>query len=64
MYCHLLERFFDDYGAVPVTDNLNLDKAAAPGALAAEMHQDALRADRCQLGAHLVFHAATTTGAS
>lgn len=24
MYCHLLERFFDDVGAVPVTDNLNL----------------------------------------
>lgn len=24
MFCHLLERFFDDAGAVPVTDNLNL----------------------------------------
>lgn len=24
MFAHLLERFFDDYGAVPVTDNLNL----------------------------------------
>ena len=24
MFCHLLERFFDDVGAVPVTDNLNL----------------------------------------
>lgn len=24
MYCHLLERFFDDLGAVPVTDNLCL----------------------------------------
>ncbi len=24
MFCHLLERFFDDVGAVPVTDNLNI----------------------------------------
>ena len=24
MFCHLLERFFDDVGAVPVTDNLCL----------------------------------------
>ena len=24
MYCHLLERFFDDVGSVPVTDNLSL----------------------------------------
>ena len=24
MFCHLLERFFDDVGAVPVTDGMNL----------------------------------------
>ncbi len=39
MFCHLLERFFDDMGAVPVTDNLNLSlmktvRAVAPTALA------------------------------
>ena len=39
MYCHLLERFFDDYGPVPVTDNLNLSlmrpiRAEAPRVLA------------------------------
>lgn len=39
MFCHLLERFFDDVGAVPVTDNLNLSlmrtvRAEAPRVLA------------------------------
>ena len=39
MFCHLLERFFDDYGPVPVTDNLNLSlmrtiRAEAPRVLA------------------------------
>ena len=39
MFCHLLERFFDDEGAVPVTDNLNLSlmrtvRAEAPRVLA------------------------------
>ena len=38
MFAHLLERFFDDVGAVPVTDNLNLSlmrtvRAEAPRAL-------------------------------
>lgn len=38
MFCHLLERFFDDVGAVPVTDNLNLSlmktvRAEAPRVL-------------------------------
>lgn len=39
MFCHLLERFFDDVGAVPVTDNLALSlmrtvRAEAPRVLA------------------------------
>ena len=39
MFCHLLERFFDDVGAVPVTDNLALSlmrtvRAEAPCVLA------------------------------
>ena len=39
MFCHLLERFFDDVDAVPVTDNLNLSlmrtvRAEAPRVLA------------------------------
>ncbi len=39
MFCHLLECFFDDYGPVPVTDNLNLSlmrtiRAEAPRVLA------------------------------
>lgn len=39
MFCHLLERFFDDVDAVPVTDNLNLSlmktvRSQAPRVLA------------------------------
>lgn len=46
MYCHLLERFFDDLGAVPVTDNLNLSlmktvRAEAPRVLADPENYDA-----------------------
>lgn len=46
MYCHLLERFFDDVGAVPVTDNLNLSlmktvRAEAPRVLAEPENYDA-----------------------
>lgn len=46
MYCHLLERFFDDVGAVPVTDNLNLSlmrtiRAEAPRVLADPENYDA-----------------------
>lgn len=46
MFCHLLERFFDDYGAVPVTDNLNLSlmktvRAEAPRVLADPENYDA-----------------------
>ena len=46
MYCHLLERFFDDYGAVPVTDNLNLSlmktiRTEAPRVLADPENYDA-----------------------
>ncbi|MCI8468089.1 MAG: iron-containing alcohol dehydrogenase [Eggerthellaceae bacterium] len=46
MFCHLLERFFDDYGAVPVTDNLNLSlmrtvRAEAPRVLAEPDNYDA-----------------------
>ena len=46
MYCHLMERFFDDYGAVPVTDNLNLSlmktvRAEAPRVLADPENYDA-----------------------
>lgn len=46
MFCHLLERFFDDYGAVPVTDNLNLSlmktvRAEAPRVLANPENYDA-----------------------
>ena len=46
MFCHLLERFFDDVGAVPVTDNLNLSlmntiRAEAPRVLADPENYDA-----------------------
>lgn len=46
MYCHLLERFFDDVGNVPVTDNLNLSlmktiRAEAPRVLADPENYDA-----------------------
>lgn len=46
MYCHLLERFFDDVGSVPVTDNLNLSlmktvRAEAPRVLAEPENYDA-----------------------
>ena len=46
MYCHLLERFFDDVDAVPVTDNLNLSlmktvRAEAPRVLAEPENYDA-----------------------
>ena len=46
MFCHLLERFFDDLGAVPVTDNLNLSlmntiRAEAPRVLADPDNYDA-----------------------
>ncbi len=46
MYCHLLERFFDDVGAVPVTDNLNLSlmrtvRAEAPRVMAEPDNYDA-----------------------
>ena len=46
MFSHLLERFFDDYGAVPVTDNLNLSlmktvRAEAPRVLADPENYDA-----------------------
>ncbi|WP_165247248.1 iron-containing alcohol dehydrogenase [Adlercreutzia sp. ZJ141] len=46
MFCHLLERFFDDVGAVPVTDNLNLSlmktvRAEAPRVLADPGNYDA-----------------------
>ena len=46
MFCHLLERFFDDVGAVPVTDNLNLSlmktvRSQAPRVLAEPENYDA-----------------------
>ncbi len=46
MFCHLLERFFDDVGSVPVTDNLNLSlmktvRAEAPRVLAEPDNYDA-----------------------
>lgn len=46
MFCHLLERFFDDVGAVPVTDNLCLSlmktvRAEAPRVLADPDNYDA-----------------------
>lgn len=46
MFCHLLERFFDDYGPVPVTDNLNLSlmktiRAEAPRVLVDPENYDA-----------------------
>lgn len=46
MFCHLLERFFDDVGAVPVTDNLNLSlmktvRAEAPRVLTDPENYDA-----------------------
>ena len=46
MFCHLLERFLDDVGAVPVTDNLNLSlmktvRAEAPCVLAEPDNYDA-----------------------
>ena len=46
MFCHLLERFFDDVGAVPVTDNLNLSlmktvRAEAPRVMAEPDNYDA-----------------------
>lgn len=46
MFAHLLERFFDDIGAVPVTDNLNLGlmktiRAEAPCVLANPENYDA-----------------------
>ncbi len=46
MFAHLLERFFDDVGAVPVTDNLNLGlmktvRAEAPRVLADPENYDA-----------------------
>lgn len=46
MFAHLLERFFDDLGVVPVTDNLNLSlmktvRAEAPRVLADPENYDA-----------------------
>lgn len=46
MFCHLLERFFDDVGLVPVTDNLNLSlmktvRAEAPRVLVDPDNYDA-----------------------
>ena len=46
MFCHLMERFFDDYAAVPVTDNLNLSlmktvRSEAPRVLADPENYDA-----------------------
>lgn len=46
MFAHLLERFFDDMGAVPVTDNLNLSlmrtvRAEAPRVLVDPENYDA-----------------------
>ena len=46
MFAHLLERFFDDVGAVPVTDNLNLGlmktvRAQAPRVLVDSKNYDA-----------------------
>ena len=46
MFAHLLERFFDDVGAVPVTDNLNLSlmrtvRAEAPRVLVDPQDYDA-----------------------
>lgn len=46
MFCHLLERFFDDVGSVPVTDNLNLSlmktvRAEAPRVLVDPDNYDA-----------------------
>ncbi len=46
MFCHLLERFFDDVGSVPVTDNLNLSlmktvRAEAPRVLVDPENYDA-----------------------
>lgn len=46
MFCHLLERFFDDMGAVPVTDNLCLSlmktiRAQAPRVLIDPFNYDA-----------------------
>ena len=46
MFCHLLERFFDDMGSVPVTDNLNLSlmktiRAEAPRVLVDPENYDA-----------------------
>lgn len=46
MFCHLLERFFDDVGAVPVTDNLCLSlmrtvRAEAPRVMADPENYDA-----------------------
>lgn len=46
MFAHLLERFFDDLGAVPVTDNLNLSlmktvRAEAPRVLTEPENYDA-----------------------
>ena len=46
MFCHLLERFFDDVGAVPVTDGMNLSvmrtiRAEAPRVLAEPENYDA-----------------------
>ena len=46
MFCHLLERFFDDVGAVPVTDNLCLSlmktvRAEAPRVMVEPENYDA-----------------------
>ena len=46
MFCHLLERFFDDVSAVPVTDGMNLSvmrtiRAEAPRVLAEPENYDA-----------------------
>ena len=46
MFCHLLERFFDDVGAVPVTDNLCLSlmktvRAEAPRVMVEPDNYDA-----------------------
>ena len=46
MYCHLLERFFDDVGPVPITDGMNLSvmrtiRAEAPRVLAEPDNYDA-----------------------
>ena len=54
MFCHLLERFFDDVGSVPVTDNLNLSlmktvRAEAPRVLVDPDNYDA-RANVCHQG--------------